>query len=421
VTHENCTWSSRSIGSDKLEIYPNDPNYRPGTYFIGIYANGEGMNVFTIRAYFSKRCSVTDLEDTYTANIDKWHYFKFPIKYAGNSRVEVILSPGWNVLSMFLSPKYHYPNVEEHTWSLGYYNTHDLKEESRLYDSDSKLDIDPFDVYLPRSFVRKPNYMEYSEFKRAKKKKILNRFPEGELRLCIDTDFFFPSSKYLFIGVRNLTSSSVSFNISIREVTYTDLLPVQFQSIIPILEYQYFDISGKDLSYQERVDNHLTGASELIYGDINFEHFAALIDSLKPRPGEVFWDLGSGIGKCIATVGCMYPELEVWGVEKLSSLYKLSKEVIHNLENDRNAKNMHVIDGDFRDLYWTNADIVFISDLTFGLDMCRDIENKVRELKRGARVITLKSLNDAGYLKEIRFMRVKMSWGRAGVFIYEKI
>lgn len=364
---------------------------------------------------------MTDLEDTYTGTINKWNYFKFPIKYAGNSRVEVIVNPGWNVLSMFLSPSYYYPNVEEHTWSLGYYSDQDLKEESRLYDSDSKLENDPFDVYLPRSFVRKPNYMEYSEFKRLKKDKIPNRFPEGELRLCIDTDFFSPSSKYLFIGLRNLTSSSVSFTISIREVTYTDLLPAPFQSIIPILEYEYFDISGKDLSYQERVDKQITGASEFIYGEIDFEHFAALIDSLKPRPGEIFLDLGSGIGKCIATVGCMYPELEVWGVEKLNSLYKVSKEVIHNLESKRNVKNINLIEGDLRNTEWTHADIIFISDLTFGLDMYRNIENKVRELKRGARVITLKSLNDTGYLKEIRFMRVKMSWGRAGVFIYEKI
>lgn len=379
------------------------------------------MNVFTVRAYFSKPCTMIDLEDTYSGILDTWSYFKFPIKYGGESRLEVCINPGWSKVCMFVSSGYYFPNETEHEWSLGYYGENDIKKENRLYDCECILDNDPFDELLRRDFVRKPDFRELCESKKEKKEKQTDRLAEEELRLCIDTDRFQHLSDVCYIGVKNLTSSPLSFCISSSEIPYISLLPHNHQNIIHLLQHKYSHISPKHLSYLDRISNSLTGHSEFIYGEVEFIHLAALLQTCLLKDGEVFWDLGSGVGKCIVEVGLMYPRVTVWGVEKLKSLYRVSKEIIENLERERNMSNVHVVEGDLRDVDWTNGDVVFISDLTFPVDLMSFIERKIKLMKVGARVVTLRSLMPWDYIKEVKCLRVKMSWGRSEVFIYEKI
>ena len=59
----------------------------------------------------------------------------------------------------------------------------------------------------------------------------------------------------------------------------------------------------------------------MIYGEVVFYYFIPLLEYAKPKPGEVFYDLGCGAGKPLLTASLAFPKLKVCkGIEYLEGL-----------------------------------------------------------------------------------------------------
>ena len=57
-------------------------------------------------------------------------------------------------------------------------------------------------------------------------------------------------------------------------------------------------------------------------------HLVPLIDVAKPKPGEIFYDLGCGAGRPVITTALAFPYLKVCkGIEFLEGLTSLAQEV----------------------------------------------------------------------------------------------
>ena len=56
---------------------------------------------------------------------------------------------------------------------------------------------------------------------------------------------------------------------------------------------------GKTLSKKEREDLHLQEEKSLIYGEVEFKSFYSILRKINPKPGLIFYDLGSGTGKAV--------------------------------------------------------------------------------------------------------------------------
>ena len=55
-------------------------------------------------------------------------------------------------------------------------------------------------------------------------------------------------------------------------------------------------------------------------------YFIPILEYTKPKPGEVFWDLGCGAGKPLITASLAFPELKVCrGIELLENLVTIAK------------------------------------------------------------------------------------------------
>lgn len=54
---------------------------------------------------------------------------------------------------------------------------------------------------------------------------------------------------------------------------------------------------GKMLSKKEREIKNLNDEKSLIYGEVEFASFYRVLRKINPKPGLVFYDLGSGTGK----------------------------------------------------------------------------------------------------------------------------
>jgi hypothetical protein len=71
---------------------------------------------------------------------------------------------------------------------------------------------------------------------------------------------------------------------------------------------------------------------------------------------------------------------------------------------------------------WSNADLIFTSSICFPQELIDGITEKLKLLKKGARIMTLKSFEGLEEIYEMTHnLRVKMTWGKTGVYIYEKV
>ena len=131
-----------------------------------------------------------------------------------------------------------------------------------------------------------------------------------------------------------------------------------------------------------------------------------MLQAVKPKQGEVFWDLGCGSGRPMMVASLIYPFLkECNGVELLPDLAKLAEEACARLEascteDDIEYSKINVIEGDILKVdWWTNGDIIYGATLLFPDELLSAIADKAELMKPGSRFISLKELPERPKLK----------------------
>lgn len=155
---------------------------------------------------------------------------------------------------------------------------------------------------------------------------------------------------------------------------------------------------------KERLVAHGVGPRELIYGEVCFRSFASLLEELSPREGEIFCDLGSGVGKAVLAAALLHRFRRVWGVEVMPELTalahrclaRLSDESKHTDTGGRQRQHsttpldrIRLDCGDLRDTDWSDADIVFVASTSFGPELMNKVAQGCLRLSQGSRVVTL--------------------------------
>ena len=299
-----------------------------------------------------------------------------------------------------------------------------MYQVDRLIDADdfpiemgAYFDPDPYDEMMKRNFTRKPNHRELHKLTR-----ITERTDEP-LRFCIDTDDWKYSSQLCYLGIKNLTEAPIEFEIRKREVLEEQLLTGETLMLFEAFKQTFSTVEGSSISQSERKRLNCSGKSEFTYGEIDFVHMAPVLGLCMPQPGEVFWDLGCGAGKCMVAMGLLYPQLKkVCGVEFLDKLYETCKNSLQNVQvSNRDLPEFDVKHGNMLEIDWSDADILFSSSICFPNELIEGILEKCHLLKKGARFITLKSFPQNNIFEVKYSIRVKMTWGKTGVYVLEKI
>lgn len=153
------------------------------------------------------------------------------------------------------------------------------------------------------------------------------------------------------------------------------------------IEYQlcklYRDISGYALSKNER--QRLTEDEDaFIYGEIEFLPFFALLKKAKLHQDEIFYDLGSGIGKAVFTAAWYFDCHKIYGIEILPGLHKIAES---QLEKNPQLTNIQFINTNFLHYNFSDADIIFINATCLSYSTWENIVTKFNLLKSGSRVI----------------------------------
>jgi precorrin-6B methylase 2 len=184
----------------------------------------------------------------------------------------------------------------------------------------------------------------------------------------------------------------------------------------------YTDLDGIALSKKAR-DQFSLAHPKYIYGEIVFLSFAKILEWSAPKPGEVFYDLGSGTGKAVITAALLFPFSKTIGIEVLSILHQASCEQKKKLVPFLPKLNEVVIFlcADFLTRDLSDAGVIFINATSFLGAIWDNFLEKLPSLSLGTRVITVSKKITHDSFNLLYSTRCAMSWGYASIFIYCKI
>jgi hypothetical protein len=193
--------------------------------------------------------------------------------------------------------------------------------------------------------------------------------------------------------------------------------------------------SGEEISLQER--ENISGDSDisLTYGEIDFVSIAEIYYTIVNRygglPNGTFYDLGSGVGKCIIATAFLCNFQKCVGIEILEGLYEMSRQVKEKYckefrkirdENEGIFEEVSEIEfykGSFFDYDWRDADLVFANSTCFGNDIMEKIG--AVELKVGTLGISFTEVFIGRGWVVLESVKKNMSWGQATVYIQRYI
>lgn len=187
----------------------------------------------------------------------------------------------------------------------------------------------------------------------------------------------------------------------------------------------YRDIDGYSLSSAGRLEMQRSDDPSLTYGEVTPASVLRMLTKVEAKPGETFYDLGSGTGKAVvyaAIIGGMGKSV---GIELVRDLYDAAQtvrerydaEVRPSIDNPAAIEFRH---GDMFAHDLSEADIVFSHCTCFDDALMAKLAQKLEELRPGARVITVtKSLPSAAF-ETTGSELLSLGWGDATMYYQRK-
>lgn len=177
-----------------------------------------------------------------------------------------------------------------------------------------------------------------------------------------------------------------------------------------------FGISDKEVKFIKKSGGAAT------YGEIKFDSAQKLLDYLNPTKDDVFYDLGSGVGKFVLQTYLTTDVKKSMGIELSGTRYELAVKALNagSQENlfdpSREVKflNANIITADFSD-----ATIVFLCSTCYSEDLMEKIAEKLTKLNPGTKIASLKEFKGEPKLKLMDTLKLPMTWSEgSSVYIY---
>lgn len=185
---------------------------------------------------------------------------------------------------------------------------------------------------------------------------------------------------------------------------------------ISLCQQLYENIPSFTLAKQARSEQQLF-SYEYIYGEINYKSFIKLLDMCEINQENIFYDLGSGVGKAVMCAALLYDFKKTCGIEQLKLLHDCAIQIQASelLKN----KNIYLYQADMLTFDWSEADVVFINASAYMADFWQKILEKLKVLKAGTQIIVISKLLPTDYftVKYNDFLPMSCGMVRVGVYV----
>ncbi len=189
----------------------------------------------------------------------------------------------------------------------------------------------------------------------------------------------------------------------------------------------FMDVAGYSLSAAGKAMIGREADPALTYGECTPESVEHLLSITDAKPGEVFYDLGSGTGKMVVYAAFLVPLKKSVGVELLPELHDAAKmvgdryisEIQPQLEDMRRETALCYQLGDIFDTDLSDADIVVSHCCTcFDDALMQKLSDKLEACKPGTRIVTITRGLSSPAFESVSVTPVQMGWGQATANTY---
>lgn len=191
----------------------------------------------------------------------------------------------------------------------------------------------------------------------------------------------------------------------------------------------FMDVAGYSLSASGKAVIGREADPALTYGECTPEAVEHLMTITGAKPGEVFYDLGSGTGKMVVYAAFLVPLKKSVGVELLPELHDAAKmvgdryisEIQPQLEDMRRDTQLEYQLGDIFDTDLSDADIVVSHCCTcFDDALMQKLSDKLETCKPGTRIVTITRGLSSPAFESVSVTPVQMGWGQATANAYRR-
>lgn len=173
----------------------------------------------------------------------------------------------------------------------------------------------------------------------------------------------------------------------------------------------YRGLDGSESSEREDQlarDHH----SSTVYGELLPGSVEKLIQALRLRPRDVFYDFGSGIGKVVLQVA-MSEEIErCVGIELLRSRQAIARRVLGRATREGliRAQHCELWTGDFMTQQVEDATVVYACSTAYSKALMDRLSEKLATLPEGLRFVCLSELLEPSSFELSEVLYLDTSW-----------
>ena len=191
----------------------------------------------------------------------------------------------------------------------------------------------------------------------------------------------------------------------------------------------FADVAGYSLSASGKAVIGREADPALTYGECTPEAVEHILSITGAKPGEVFYDLGSGTGKMVVFAAFFIPFKKSVGVELLPELHEAAQmvgqrykeEIQPKLKDDRRTTELEYRLGDIFDANLSDADIVVSHCCTcFDDTLMQKLSLKLEQCKSGARIVTITRGLSSPTFEPLGATSCQMGWGQATANCYRR-
>ncbi|MFC1854784.1 hypothetical protein ACFLY6_02865 [Candidatus Dependentiae bacterium] len=152
-----------------------------------------------------------------------------------------------------------------------------------------------------------------------------------------------------------------------------------------------------------------------VYGEITYESSAIVLNELNLNKNDIFYDLGSGLGKFVIQTHLTTPAKKAVGIELSPTRLKRAKKALVKLKTLGKVRKGQEIDflyGDIAKANVSDATVVFMCSTCFSEELMTQIINNLAKQRKGKslKLISLKELPKNPHFKHEKEIKLHMSW-----------